>query len=229
MSRKTLMFGLGLMSLAISTSAFASPWRDLWLRADQRGAALFEQQQFAAAATTFADPNWQGSAYYRAQKYVEAEQAFAVVDTPQATYNRANALAQQQKFAEAIALYEKVLAEDAQYEDAKFNRDLLKKYLEQQQQDQQSQSKQQDQEQNQEQNQDQNQEQQSDQSEKSATEAAQKEDDQPPPKPQAQAAAERKQQESKQSQQQWLKQIPDDPGGLLKQKFLRDHLRMQTE
>jgi len=28
---------------------------------------------------------------------------------------------------------------------------------------------------------------------------------------------------------QWLSQIPDDSGGLLKQKFLRDHLRMQKE
>ncbi len=31
-----------------------------------------------------------------------------------------------------------------------------------------------------------------------------------------------------QADQQWLDAIPDDPGGLLRQKFLRDHYRKQA-
>ena len=32
-----------------------------------------------------------------------------------------------------------------------------------------------------------------------------------------------------QSLKQWLQQIPDNPGGLLRQKFMRDHLRLQQQ
>ncbi|WP_133136162.1 tetratricopeptide repeat protein [Legionella rowbothamii] len=34
-------------------------------------------------------------------------------------------------------------------------------------------------------------------------------------------------QEKQQAQEQWLRLIPDDPGGLLREKFLRDHLRRE--
>ncbi|WP_058534097.1 tetratricopeptide repeat protein [Legionella saoudiensis] len=34
-------------------------------------------------------------------------------------------------------------------------------------------------------------------------------------------------QEKKQAKEQWLRLIPDDPGGLLREKFLRDHLRRE--
>lgn len=34
--------------------------------------------------------------------------------------------------------------------------------------------------------------------------------------------------ETQQANEQWLQQIPDDPGGLLRQKFLRDHEKHQT-
>ncbi|MGC1183348.1 tetratricopeptide repeat protein [Legionella sp.] len=44
-------------------------------------------------------------------------------------------------------------------------------------------------------------------------------------KTQKEAEAER---EKKQAKEQWLRLIPDDPGGLMKQKFLRDHLRRQN-
>ncbi|KTD22737.1 TPR domain protein in aerotolerance operon [Legionella lansingensis] len=40
----------------------------------------------------------------------------------------------------------------------------------------------------------------------------------------AESAAEREKQQAK---EQWLKLIPDDPGGLLREKFLRDHIRRQ--
>jgi len=34
-------------------------------------------------------------------------------------------------------------------------------------------------------------------------------------------------QEKKQAKEQWLRLIPDDPGGLMREKFLRDHLRRE--
>jgi Ca-activated chloride channel homolog len=38
-----------------------------------------------------------------------------------------------------------------------------------------------------------------------------------------------KQDEKKQSQQQWLRRIPDDPGGLLRHKILREHLNRHRQ
>ncbi|SIR83814.1 Ca-activated chloride channel family protein, partial [Fluoribacter gormanii] len=40
----------------------------------------------------------------------------------------------------------------------------------------------------------------------------------------AQSEAEREKQQAK---EQWLRLIPDDPGGLMREKFLRDHLRRE--
>ncbi|SCX92676.1 Ca-activated chloride channel family protein, partial [Legionella micdadei] len=33
--------------------------------------------------------------------------------------------------------------------------------------------------------------------------------------------------EKQQAKEQWLRLIPDDPGGLMREKFLRDHLRRE--
>lgn len=41
------------------------------------------------------------------------------------------------------------------------------------------------------------------------------------------SALSREAQEAKQANQQWLRLIPDDPGGLLREKFFRDHLKKQ--
>ncbi len=37
------------------------------------------------------------------------------------------------------------------------------------------------------------------------------------------------QQEQQLARQQWLRRVPDNPGGLLKQIFLRDYLRRQQQ
>ena len=47
--------------------------------------------------------------------------------------------------------------------------------------------------------------------------------------PSQQQAANPEQVEKQQATEQWLRRIPDDPGGLLRQKFLRDHQRYQTD
>ena len=45
-----------------------------------------------------------------------------------------------------------------------------------------------------------------------------------PAKSEAQKQADREKQQAK---EQWLRLVPDDPGGLMREKFLRDHLRRQ--
>ena len=53
------------------------------------------------------------------------------------------------------------------------------------------------------------------------------EPDASPQKEQTSRQSEAKADEHQQANEQWLRLIPDDPGGLLREKFLRDHLRRQ--
>lgn len=120
---------------ALPSPAMALEWDDLWSRPDQRGEALIQQDP-AQAATRFDDPEWRGSALYRAGAYDAAANEFARSDSIDAGYNRANALARGGQLEEALAGYEAVLARDPGHEDAIANRDLVRQLLEQQQQQQ---------------------------------------------------------------------------------------------
>ena len=54
----------------------------------------------------------------------------ASVDSADGQYNRGNALAKAGKVEPAIEAYDRALTLNPAHEDARFNRDLLKKYLE---------------------------------------------------------------------------------------------------
>ncbi len=138
-------------------------WNDLWLTADQQADKSFKAQNYQQAAETFKDPLWKASAYYRAGQYEQALQQYSQFDSADALYNKGNALANLQKFPEAIKAYEQALKQNPELKDAKKNLEYLKKLLEQQkqqsgqnsqdQQDQKDQSQQNDSQQNQQQDQ----------------------------------------------------------------------------
>lgn len=96
-----------LLSLAPLPS-YAFDWDDLWLRPDQRGAQLLEQQP-ALAAEYFSDPLWRATALYLAKDYQAAAQLFADFDTAEAHYNRGNALALAGLLPEALDAYQQAL------------------------------------------------------------------------------------------------------------------------
>ncbi len=112
-------------------TALALDWDGLWARPDQRGEALISADP-ARAAAQFSDPEWQGSALYRAEDYQGAAEAFARSDSPTAAYNRANALAKAGKLEEALAGYDAVLRQVPEHEDARANRELVQQLLDQQ-------------------------------------------------------------------------------------------------
>ena len=138
-------------------------WNDLWLTPDQQADKSFKEQNYQQAAETFKDPLWKASAYYRAGQYEQALQQYSQFDSADALYNKGNALANLQKFPEAIKAYEQALKQNPELKDAKKNLEYLKKLLEQQkqqsgqnsqdQQDQKDQSQQNDSQQNQQQDQ----------------------------------------------------------------------------
>ena len=90
------------------TPSYAFDWDELWLRPDQRGEKLIEQQP-ARAAEHFSDPLWRATALYLAEDYLSAAQLFADFDTAEAHYNRGNALALAGLLPEAVAAYQRAL------------------------------------------------------------------------------------------------------------------------
>ncbi len=238
--------GLGLAP----APAQAGIWQDLWQRPDQQGEQVFEEDP-EQAAQLFNDPAWQGSAAYRAGDYETAARAFAEKDSALSSYNRGNALAQLGDFDQAIAAYEQALDQNPPFrEDVEANLDLirnLKQQQEQQQQDQQD-SEQQNQEQgdsssspqdggqDSEQQQDPGESGQQDQQPdaENPEQTGEAESAEPPgdseqqPTPQQQLDA-RESEEKDQELEQWLRRIPDDPGGLLRRKMYREYLKRRDE
>jgi Ca-activated chloride channel family protein len=77
----------------------------------------------AAAARFYKDPTRKGAALYLAKHWTEAADAFG--GNPGNAYNRGNALAHAERYAEAITAYEQALAANPDDEDAAFNKALL--------------------------------------------------------------------------------------------------------
>ena len=121
--------------------ARASDWHNWFERPDQRAARAFEEQDYATSAETFEDPAWKAAARYRAGDYSGAAELLARRDDPRAQYNRGNALARAGQLEQALAAYDAALAEQPDDEDARFNRELVARLLEEQKK-QQSQSQQ---------------------------------------------------------------------------------------
>ena len=279
--------------------AYALDLKDVWKSQDQQAYELMLQDKPKEAAPLFEDKQWQGVAHYRSGDYDKAAEALSQTDSADAQYNRANSLAQMGKLEDAIAAYENALKNNPQHNDAKFNRDLLKDFLERQQNQQQDQqqngedgkeqpdqdgneqkennkqsesqekdgqkgensdadsqsgeekNQQQDAEGQQGENQGQQdpgkEEENPQQSAKDAAEkqdqaekekqklASNEKDSAPDDKDKNEAKGESGQltqqeyKEDKQAMEQWLRRIPDDPGGLLRQKFLMQHRLNETQ
>lgn len=131
--RRGLVFSIGLIAglnfvpgLA-TRPAHAGTWQDLWSTADQQGRQAFASGDYKAASGKFETPSWRGSAAYRAGDYAAAAQDFSA-----SAYNRGNALAKSGQLKEALAAYDQALAANPQDADAKANRDLVQKLIDEQ-------------------------------------------------------------------------------------------------
>ena len=297
---------------AETPATFPKTWQDWWQTPDQQAATALQKGDVAAAAKQFTDPQWKAYAEYQNGQHKEAAEHFAKSKSAEANYNRGNAQARAVELEAALQSYEKALKQKTDFEDAKSNRDLVKKLLDEQkkqqdqknkdqnqqqdkerqdqnqQQDQQQQNQgsndqqqqdQQNQDQQQSQDQQQQDQQQSDAQNEEQSDAQKSEEQKPEEKKQAendkkseeekqsesekQSEAEKQAQEQKEKQdkaaqenesadskqpddkndpenkdtvrdaegksqadkekqqanEQWLRKVPDDPGGLLKNKF----------
>ena len=235
--------------------AVAASWNDLWLNKDQQAQAQLANGEAAIAAELFENSDWQAVARYRAGDYAGSAAQFAAGADTRNLYNLGNAMALQGEFDSAIDVYEQVLEIEPDNDDAQYNLELVKGLREQQQQqgdgqqsdensggagersDSASQPDQQGPE-----RQSRSDSQQSDSVARDAEEVNQEDmqalrdelqraaeeaqaGEQPRQLSAAELAERRRQQEKQQAMEQWLRRVPDDPGGLLRRKFRYQYQR----
>jgi len=243
--RRGVILLVPLILLPLPPDAQALNWDEFWKNSDQRASEAFEQGEHRAAAEQFRQPDWKATANFRTEDYQTALDQWQELDHPNAHYNRGNTLAKLGRFEEAIKAYDEALKIDAAHQDAAYNKKQIEDFLEQQQlqqQDQQQSEQNQDQQQDSQESsgqgenqQDQSSDAQQDQNQQSSgsESADNQQDSESQTEQESQAAeAEQKAQEeseqmanleeqmSEQAAEQWLRKIPDDPGGLLRRKFL---------
>ncbi len=110
---------------------------DYFSNTEQQANTAYEKGDYSTASHAFQDPYRKGVAYYRIGDYRAAEEMFRLSNrpgvTPSAIYNLGNTLVQQHRLHEAITAYEDVLNIKPDHQHAKENLELVKKMLEQQQ------------------------------------------------------------------------------------------------
>ena len=238
-----------LILITPSEPVYADWWQDIWLTKDQQGQRAFNNREHAQASQLFSNPQWKASAAYRNEDYDTASELYEKHTPQQNRYNLGNALARQGKLEQAIDTYQQVLDLEPDNEDAAFNKALVEQLLKQQQEQEQEQEQQSEQDQDSDEQQKSESEDPSQQGNESSKDPEQQSQDQAgedtesqnQPEQQEdteqskqgseeQQQAEQEQQqaqaqeselspEEQQALQQWLRRVPDDPGGLLRRKF----------
>jgi Ca-activated chloride channel family protein len=222
--------------------------RSLWLTEDQQGYKALQQGDAEAAQGLFENPQWQASAAYKNQDYKTAVEQYSQGKSADDSYNLGNALARSGDLDGAIKAYDQALKIQPDMDDAIANRQLVEQLKQQQQnqdqsgdpQDQDGESQDQDQQQSQSQQQSEDQQQSESEQQQNTGEENQSAEQEQEQEEQSKAASDEEQSKEEQSEeqqskqqseedslkeqqqmelQQWLRRVPDDPGGLLKQKF----------
>ncbi|MEG0967697.1 MAG: VWA domain-containing protein [Pseudomonas sp.] len=235
--RRGWLFCLPLL-LVLPQPSHAFEFNDLWLRPDQQGQRLLEQQRPNEAAQHFEDRQWKGLALYEAGDYDAAARLFAQGNSAADHYNRGNALARSGELEAALDAYEQALERQPELQPALSNKALVEQVLQQRQAEQPEQPPEENQQsdpsaqtdssstQN---NQDPASEKPSQQpsdthkDENSTSEQAQNQadsaDDDETTRPPQRPLDSTLDAEQRQALEQWLRQIPDNPSELLRRKF----------
>jgi Ca-activated chloride channel family protein len=124
---------LPLLVLApVEREARAGEWDGFWTHPEKIAFQAYARADYDRALQTTDDPLLRGASHYRGGDYDRALEQFSMGDSAESIYNRANALAQLQRFAEAIAAYQQALELDPAIRSASYNKRLIELFLEQQ-------------------------------------------------------------------------------------------------
>lgn len=224
-----------LLLLILPSIGFCFSWNDLWFTPNQQAAKLLKQNEPEVAAEKFSDPLWQGYANYKSGQFQKALQDFSSVDSPLANFNSGNTLVQLGQYQAALNAYDHAIQQQPNFADAIYNKSLLENFLKQQSSNNQNQQNNSKNQQSSTSSSPKQQQSSENQATKNETSQQKQQNDNNPAQqtenqsPKSTMATENLNSQQLQALNQWLQQIPDNPGGLLKQKFLRDHLRLEAE
>lgn len=231
--------------VALPYDARADWWDDLWQRDDQQAFNALRSGEPERAATLTDRPEWRGAAEYRAGNYTSAIATLQGLDGLRDTYNRGNALAKARDFDGAIAAYDSVLTREPEHADAAFNKALIEKLKEEQQQadsgDNNENQQESDNQSDAERQGETDGESSPDNSPQSQGDAAEEDQGQPEQTPESDQGEtgqpenrddlqeSMSKQEKAEALEQWLRRVPDDPGGLMRRKFQYENDRRLRE
>ncbi|MBL4711933.1 MAG: VWA domain-containing protein [Gammaproteobacteria bacterium] len=136
--RGYLIFAV-LFILPIAKPAHALSLNELFTSDNDRAMALFKDEEYEDAALLFDNEQWKAAALYRIRQYQLSIDLLENFDTAKAHYNRGNALTRQDEITKAIEDYSKAIELDPDHEDAKYNKALLEKRQDEDEQNQESQ------------------------------------------------------------------------------------------
>ncbi len=229
-----LVLCLVILPSPVHASMVGDLWDGLWQRKDQQAYSALNAGQPERAAQLFEQSDWRATADYRSGAFDAAAQAYEALEQK---YNQGNALAKLGDYQGAISAYENVLSANPDHEDALFNKQLVEKLQEQKQQEESEQDnseEQQESEENQDsdtsqqdsdgepgEEQDENTDQNSEEenSEEEEKEQNQEQGNEQEEKQSESTADQQNRDEQQEAMEQWIRRVPDDPGGLLKRKF----------
>ncbi len=131
-----LRWGLALfiaIGLSLPDAAYAEEdqprWQQTiigwWLTPDQQGRWYFDRGEYKKAAARFEDPMWKGMSFYMAENFLLAAEYFSRIDSEQARFNRANALAHAEHYVTAVRLFQSILDDNPTHAAAEKNRARL--------------------------------------------------------------------------------------------------------
>lgn len=235
-----------ILMIMLSNPLFAFNWHDLWVNPDQKATQFMEQGDYNHAQLTFKHPGWKAAAAFRNKQYQRAAELYESLNNEEGFYNQGNALAALGDYPNAIKAYDKALALNPKHQDASYNKKIVEQWLKKQ-------SKENKQNKNDPSKQSNvNDSQTKENSDKSTNSKANQPDNQSPsenkqtpskePNKEDEAKPDKKSSEKNKMdkpvkstqpasaeqqniKERWLKLIPDEPGGLIREKFLRDYLR----
>ena len=233
--RKGLIVSTAIFFLMPSHNLYASTvndiWESLWLRDDQIAIKALTRGEPEKAASLFKDKQWESVAHYRSGEYQTSLNGFTKNQGPDGYYNKGNAFARLGQYEQAISSYDQALSVRPGDEDTIFNKALVQRLLEEKQQsnddknqsqansnsDSTEESQASSDEEQERDNEDRNQSEDSDQAQQEQDEEAKAEEQK---KSEAQDENEQStRDEKKEALAQWLRRVPDDPGGLIRRKF----------
>ena len=134
-ARKGWLLCFTALILPIPDPAYALDMDNLWRNPDQKAMSSFNAGDSKTAAEQFQKNDWKAAAHYRSGNYEKSLEALQTADSSNDFYNKGNALAQLKRYPEALEAYDEALKLNANNEDASFNREQVKKVIQEQPQD----------------------------------------------------------------------------------------------